>query len=1270
MKTNETTTLETVREIFLRALEKSSAVERNAFLDGACGSNLELRTRVNELLENHLQDSFLERSPVENDATLNEPTLLTESEGSQIGRYKLLQRIGEGGMGAVFMAEQIEPVRRKVALKIIKLGMDTKSVVARFEAERQALALMDHPNIAKVLDAGSTETGRPYFVMELVKGVPISTYCDKNQLSTKERLELFTQVCKSIQHAHQKGVIHRDIKPSNILVTLHDGKPVPKVIDFGIAKATNQRLTEKTLFTNFAQMIGTPAYMSPEQAEMSGLDVDTRTDVYSLGVLLYELLTGSPPFPEKELLSKGYGEMQRIIAEQEPERPSLRMSTLVGEQQTIVTKSRAGDLPLLTKQLRGDLDWIVMKSLEKDRTRRYDTANGLAEDIQRHLSNEPVLAAKPSFRYQIAKLYYRHKPAFAAAAGITLAMVIGTVAATAQALRANRLADDAVLAQSIAESAKTTAELAQMKEGELREEAQRQTNNALQLAETQRLNIYASDMRLADEAVKAHDYAGAREILLQHLPTDETQTDLRGFEWRLLWHSSKNRALKSVSPRRGTDESDSPPQVTEHRSLTLSPDRKTLLVSYEAEGIRVLSYPDLTPQRALKVPSPNDKVGRLQWWWSRFSPDGSRLYLIAKGTQTSFSPLRWLVAYDTRTWNRIATIETKSISPILLSDSGDPILQVGNFPEDLSQWRKQTTYELTQFKIAADGSYETSPTLSGLPRVSPAVEPWYKQFAGHSRIAVNLQESGRYSPDKPWLVYDTTNSRQPVFLAEISRSFMAGYEFSPSGEFFANATNVRRHRVELKRLTDQHPIRLDPMGQYPFTGIYKMVFTEDSRHLIAADGGAGILHVWNTESGEHRGVIGDQPGRVMDLVVVGDHVTCLYADGQIRTWDWSRAGESPIPFDPVPVIRGDFQSAMRHKPGRVKLQIDGDGSSPAFLKHLSPELRKLFQENVLPWKIPFELSIAMGDDGFRKRTSNWITPDGRYLAICHIDWINEDPEPNPSRNENPELSIWTQKTRLFRFFDLEANDTLIAEWETLPWSTDNEYDDSVPLGTPAILNDHLLLTPFDGYLELWDLRRPERKRLALDVRLALAWNSRAHGVAVADVYENHLVLAQSRPHARDRILIWDIQAEKVVADLGEFADRLFGLRFSPDGQHLFVGGYDCDALVIELGTGKVLTRLKGHRGGVTGEFSPDGRTLLTSTENMRYLWNVATGRKMIQFSESNVYASRPGHLYRFSLDGNSIYSGTSYLDENARPYYKLVTVPTLAKIDKEIAQSR
>ena len=396
-------------KVFEGAIKLPTPQERAAYVRGACGEDQALRQQVESLIQAHDEvGGFMPTDPGEAVITIPDRPL-SEKEGTCIGRYKLLQRIGEGGMGVIYMAEQTEPVTRKVALKIIKLGMDTKSVIARFEAERQALAMMDHPNIAKVLDAGATDTGRPYFVMELVKGVPINQYCDKNHLPTKERLQLFIAVCQAIHHAHQKGVIHRDIKPSNILVTLHDGKPVPKVIDFGIAKATNQKLTEKTLFTQFAQMIGTPAYMSPEQAEMSGLDVDTRTDVYSLGVLLYELLTGTTPFPEKELLSKGYGEMQRIIAEQEPERPSLRVSTLVGEQQTIVAKNRSTELLALRRQIKGDLDWIVMKALEKDRTHRYDTPNNLAADIERHLSDEPVLAARPTFLYQLSKLYRRHK---------------------------------------------------------------------------------------------------------------------------------------------------------------------------------------------------------------------------------------------------------------------------------------------------------------------------------------------------------------------------------------------------------------------------------------------------------------------------------------------------------------------------------------------------------------------------------------------------------------------------------------------------------------------------------------------------------------------------------------------------------------------------------------------------------------------------------------------------------------------------------------------
>ncbi|MEN6427401.1 MAG: protein kinase [Phycisphaerales bacterium] len=395
-------------ELFHRALELKDPEKRAAYLDEACAGDEALRAQVQALLKwDGEAGGFMDLPDRDLDATREAPPV-PDMTGTEIGRYKLLEKIGEGGMATVYMAEQRHPICRRVALKIIKLGMDTKQVIARFEAERQALALMDHPNIATVLDAGATETGRPYFVMELVRGLPITKFCDTNNLTTRERLELFVSVCRAVQHAHQRGIIHRDIKPSNVLVTLHDGKPVPKVIDFGIAKALNQRLTEKTIFTRYSQMIGTPEYMSPEQAEMSGLDVDTRTDVFSLGVLLYELLAGTTPFNSEYLLGKGYGEMQRIIREEEPTRPSTKVSTL-GEAITNVAKHRKVAPEVLRKLMRGDLDWIVMKTLEKDRTRRYETVHSLAEDIERHLRNEPITASSPGTIYYLQKFLRRNR---------------------------------------------------------------------------------------------------------------------------------------------------------------------------------------------------------------------------------------------------------------------------------------------------------------------------------------------------------------------------------------------------------------------------------------------------------------------------------------------------------------------------------------------------------------------------------------------------------------------------------------------------------------------------------------------------------------------------------------------------------------------------------------------------------------------------------------------------------------------------------------------
>jgi serine/threonine protein kinase len=574
---------------------------RGVFVDKACGDDDGLRQLVEALLKVHQRILTLPAPPVRSvPGTLRvAPVSPTEKPGERIGRYKLLQQVGEGGCGVVYMAEQEEPVRRRVALKVIKLGMDTRQVIARFEAERQALALMDHPNIAKVLDGGATDSGRPYFVMELVRGVKITDYCDQNNLTTAQRLDLFSQVCKAIQHAHQKGIIHRDIKPSNILVTLHDGVPVPKVIDFGIAKATEQRLTDKTLFTALEQFMGTPAYMSPEQAEMSGLDIDTRSDIYSLGVLLYELLTGKTPFEAKALMVAGLDEMRRVIREQDPMRPSTRLSSLEAAERTTVARRRQIEALKLIHLVQGDLDWMVMKCLEKDRTRRYETANGLLLDIQRHLGNEPVLARPPSHLYRFQKLVRRNKLAFAAAGAVTAALVLGLVVSAWQAVRAKRAESEQRTLREKAQSSDQNALAAARS-------AQAQARRAELLAEEIRQNLYAARLGLAQQTFDQGDVARALDLLDSVRP-QTGQTDLRGFEWYYLWRLCHSERL-DLDAHQG--------QV---RAVAFSPDNLTIATASANEmSIRLWDATEGHQRGVIE-----GHTGRVQGL--AFSPDGTLL---------------------------------------------------------------------------------------------------------------------------------------------------------------------------------------------------------------------------------------------------------------------------------------------------------------------------------------------------------------------------------------------------------------------------------------------------------------------------------------------------------------------------------------------------------------------------------------------------------------------------------------------------------------------
>ena len=654
--------LTSVQELLLQASEIEDFAKRSAFLVKACGADSVLRREVEELLQAQAAAGrFLPDDP--GDPSFRAALLgldppgafknpFSENPGDSIGRYKLLQKLGEGGCGVVYMAEQQEPLRRKVALKVIKLGMDTRNVVARFEAERQALALMDHPNIAKVLDAGATETGRPFFVMELVRGAKLTEYCDENGLSARQRLELFIQVCHGIQHAHQKGIIHRDLKPSNILVTVEEGLPIPKIIDFGIAKATEGRLTDRTLFTAFEQFLGTPAYMSPEQAAVSSTDVDTRSDIYSLGVLLYELLTGKTPFNTQALLASGLDELRRTIIDREPPRPSTCLSSLSQAELTLTAHRRGVEPPKLIHYLRGDLDWIVMKCLEKNRSRRYETANAFAADLKRHLNHEPVLARPPSALYEFQKSLRRHWVGFAAAAAVLLALAGGILMSTFEALRA-RQAEASIAAE--ARRARSAEKLA----AERSTVAQRERDRA-------EANLYAADMLLAQRARDESNLGLAVDFLNKHR-TPAGMRDFRGWEWRYLWTLCRSDELFTLERHPGSVS-----------GLAFSSDGMRLATASTWEDpcegeVRLV---DFTARRPLTTLWKEDPVGSVG-----FSSDGS---MVAFGTLN-----HGVIVWDLKLERQAASLPVRQKGRIgagLAFCPGEHVLALGDSRGGVSVW--------------------------------------------------------------------------------------------------------------------------------------------------------------------------------------------------------------------------------------------------------------------------------------------------------------------------------------------------------------------------------------------------------------------------------------------------------------------------------------------------------------------------------------------------------------------------------------------------------
>jgi WD40 repeat protein/serine/threonine protein kinase len=1168
-------TQRTDESIFAEALGKSSPGERAAFLDQVCGADRAWRERIETLIRSHDQaGSFLKEPLAAPRATIAEPSI-TEGPGTVIGRYKLLQQIGEGGFGTVYMAEQKEPVRRRVALKIIKLGMDTREVIARFEAERQALALMDHPNIAKVLDAGATETGRPYFVMELVKGVSLTEFSDQNQLSAGERLELFVAVCQAVQHAHQKGVIHRDLKPSNILVTLHDGKAVPKVIDFGVAKALNQELTEKTLFTAFGHMIGTPQYMSPEQAEMSGLDVDTRSDIYSLGVVLYELLTGTTPLEARQLRSAAYAEMQRLIREEEAPRPSLRVSTL-GERLSVVARDRHCDPAQLQRLLRGELDWIVMKALDKDRTRRYETANGLARDVERYLHDEPVEACPPTTGYKLRKFARKNQKLLATAAAFLVLLLLGVAGSAWQAVRATQ-AEAAALANK--QQANEHATQAEKERDEVRA-----LNEKLQDTQGRlRSTLYAAHINLAQHAWEEGALPRARE-LLEHYRPEPGEPDLRGFEWHYLHRLCQGDQLFTLP--KGWNMVFSPDGK---RLITIGGDRPKELGHRPAPELK--TWDAQTGQELRRFTLNGDPEGIMV-----FSADAQRL---ASGSHGEVK------VWDTQTGQELHTFKGGS-NEVVFSPDGKRLASPSG--REVKLWDVQTgeelpalegpTAEINALAFSLDGhrlacafedkdkTVKVWDAQSGQELLSLKHPDWVYRLAfspdGKRLLSASgFADYGVGRDDHAVVkIWDIQTGQVLLSVQEESKfTFLA---LSPDGKRIATAdANESRPRIK---------VRDAQSGQVIFTfqehksWIRSLAFSSDSKRL-ASSPGDGTLRIWDLETGEEIRTLRGHTAHT--LIFSPDGKRLASAGGDVKVWDAQRVHESiqlkgiaPAGSSTGPLGgRVVFTPNLRHvadciPPGRVRVFNAQNGRRTLTIEgHTEDMIRSLA-----------------------------YSPDGKYLASGDGKHpFGGDGRPVATRGA---VKVWDAQTG--------------RELHTLKGHV-------APVGSLAFSPDgkRLASASADLMVKVWETKTG-KELLSIEeqpFRLNHTW-----GVCFSPDGKRLAIFSQNR------VRVWDAQTGQQLLTIEPGLPWLFD-SVAFDGRRIAGVFADTTVKVWDAQTGVELLSFKGHTDRFYSVvFSPDGKRLLTVSADMIKIWDALTGQELLSLK---AHAGERGWV-AFSSEGHRL----------------------------------
>ena len=1095
-------------EIFHQALARSLPEERAAYLQQACAGNPALRASVEALLRANVgASSFMDRPIPASMATVDDTS--SERPGTVIGPYKLLEQIGEGGFGVVFMAEQCQPMRRKVALKVLKPGMDTRQVVARFEAERQALALMDHSNIAHVLDGGETASGRPYFVMELVRGIPITDFCDQNQLSVRRRLELFLAVCQAVQHAHQKGIIHRDIKPSNVLVTLHDDTPVVKVIDFGIAKATGQQLTEKTLFTNFALMIGTPLYMSPEQAQMSGLDVDTRSDIYSLGVLLYELLTSTTPFDKERLRTSAFDEIRRIIREEEPAKPSTRISTL-GQACAMVSAKRQSDPIRLSQLFRGELDWIAMKALEKNRTRRYDTASGLAADVQRFLNDEHVLACPPSAWYRCRKFARRNKVALMTASLVTLALVVGTVVSTWQTIRA-------IQAEVLAET-RLAGETAARNDSDLALQAETRAKAELsRTLKSEQESLYFQRVARADLEWWNNNVGRADQIL------NECPADFRHWEWRYL----KRLCHAELFTLEGHTEP--------VHSVTFSPDGRRLASASLDKNVKIW---DLATGKEIRTIAGQNQIVTCVAW----SGD-SRLLASGSGIWDESRPGEVKV-WDATTGRNLVNLagSRAAIRAVAFSPDSQKIAAAG-WDRTVRLWDVSTGQEVRvlrghEFRCLAfspDGLHLATGSR-GRTIIIWNVASGAQQaiLRGHTRdiYSVAFSPDGKRLVSGSWdqtvRVWDVATGKE-VFAPARHTDIVWGVDFSPDGQSVASASNDGSVKI-WNAETGQELATLRGHSGY----VYSVAFSPGGRCLATASWDQTVK-IWDLTSDQQR-LSFKTPARFFRSALSPDSKSIAMA--------------SRTPDDPQRLLRLQIYDLLNGRASLFLGECPGGCHGAAF----SPDGQRLASDwgnAVKIWNAQTGQEVVTLTGHLKPVSCVAFSPDSRRLASASADKTVKLWDASTGK----ELLVLAGHTETVNSVAFSPNGQFLAsgsEDHTIKiWDANNGRELSTLAGHGGPVN------------EVAFSRLGERLASASEDRTVQIWDSRTWQAILTLQGTGAVTAVAFTPDGQrlasagldGSVRLWDsVTGLEALTFRREFS-LVFGVAFTPDGERLIASGY-------------------------------------------------------------------------------------------------------------------